>query len=141
MILIDMDMKKSVILCVAAIAATCVLSSCWFPSTADSFAICSPDGLQRIELKVEMVDNHVWEHDFESDATSDSGLPVYYYVKYGPAEIHGNMLKFKEIPPRSKFPIEVSVVAWQYGIYGRFRTAEPVERIFRLLHGAATALP
>ena len=63
-------------------------------------------------------------------ATSDCGLPVYYYVKEGPAEIEGNKLVFTRIPPRSKFPLKVTVVAWQYGLAGEVQTAEPVERSF-----------
>lgn len=63
-------------------------------------------------------------------ATSDSGLPVYYYVKSGPAEVRGDRLVFTAIPPRSKFPLEVTVVAWQYGLAGKVQTAEPVERRF-----------
>lgn len=64
------------------------------------------------------------------NATSDCGLPVYYYVKEGPAETDGTKLVFTKIPPRSKFPIKVTVVAWQYGLAGKVRTAEPVERTF-----------
>ena len=63
-------------------------------------------------------------------ATSDCGLPVYYYVKEGPAEIEGNKLVFTRIPPRSKFPLKVTVVAWQYGLAGEVQTAESVERSF-----------
>ena len=63
-------------------------------------------------------------------ATSDCGLPVSYYVKEGPAEIEGNKLIFTQIPPRSKFPLKVTVVAWQYGLAGKVQTAEPVERSF-----------
>lgn len=64
------------------------------------------------------------------EAVSDCGLPVYYYVKEGPAELQGNKLVFTKTPPRSKFPIKVTVVAWQYGIAGQVQTAEPVERSF-----------
>lgn len=63
-------------------------------------------------------------------ATSDCGLPVSYYVKEGPAEIEGNKLIFTQIPPRSKLPLKVTVVAWQYGLAGKVQTAEPVERSF-----------
>ncbi|MCC8170507.1 MAG: hypothetical protein LIP00_01725 [Parabacteroides sp.] len=63
-------------------------------------------------------------------ATSDCHLPVSYYVKEGPAEIKENRIKFTPIPPRAKFPVKVTVVAWQYGIAGRVQTAEPVERSF-----------
>lgn len=64
-------------------------------------------------------------------AVSDCGLPVYYYVKEGPARITKNdMLEFTPIPPRSRFPIKMTVVAWQYGLNGKVQTAEPVERSF-----------
>jgi hypothetical protein len=53
-------------------------------------------------------------------ATSDSGLPVGFFVREGPAEIEGNMLKFSAIPPRAKFPVKVTVGAYQFG-----RRAEP----------------
>ena len=48
-------------------------------------------------------------------AVSDAGLPVYYYVLEGPAEVRGNTLYFSPIPPRSRYPVKVTVVAWQYG--------------------------
>ena len=63
-------------------------------------------------------------------AVSDCGLPVYYYVKEGPAEIADGKVVFTPIPPRSKFPLKVTVVAWQYGFSGKVQTAEPVERSF-----------
>lgn len=66
------------------------------------------------------------------EAVSDCGLPVYYYVKEGPVELQGNKLVFTKIPSRSKFPIKVTVVAWQYGIAGQVQTADPVERSFFL---------
>ena len=63
-------------------------------------------------------------------ATSDCGLPVYYYVKEGPAEIDGNKLVFTPIPPRSKYPLKETVDARQYGLAGKGQTAEPIERSF-----------
>lgn len=63
-------------------------------------------------------------------AASDCGLPVSYYVKAGPVRVEGNKLYFTPIPPRSKLPVKVTVVAWQYGIAGEYQTAEPVERNF-----------
>lgn len=64
--------------------------------------------------------------------TADSGLPVYYYVKEGPAEIKGDKLVLTKIPPRAKFPVKVTVVAWQYGRSGepKVQTAEAVEQSF-----------
>ncbi|MEO6730694.1 MAG: hypothetical protein ABIN01_05720 [Ferruginibacter sp.] len=65
-------------------------------------------------------------------ATSDAGMPVYYYIKEGPAEMQGNTIKFTAIPPRSKFPVKVTVVAWQYGSAAEpfIQTAEPVFQTF-----------
>lgn len=64
--------------------------------------------------------------------TADSGLPVYYYVKEGPAEIKGDKLVLTKIPSRAKFPVKVTVVAWQYGRSGepKVQTAEAVEQSF-----------
>lgn len=66
------------------------------------------------------------------NGTADSGLPVYYYVKEGPAEIKGDKLVLTKIPSRAKFPVKVTVVAWQYGRSGepKVQTAEAVEQSF-----------
>jgi len=68
------------------------------------------------------------------EATSDAGLPVDYYVAYGPAEIVGGKLKIADVPSRAKFPIEVKVVAYQFGrgIEPLVKTAEPVEQTIRI---------
>lgn len=63
-------------------------------------------------------------------AVSDYGLPVSYYVKEGPAEIDEDRIVSTPIPPRTKFPVRVTIVAWQYGIAGEVQTAEPIERSF-----------
>ncbi len=67
-------------------------------------------------------------------ATASSGLPVAYYVDSGPAIIEGNSLKFTPIPPRSIFPVEVRVVAWQWGRAGAspVKSAEPVYVAFHI---------
>ncbi|MDR3706771.1 MAG: hypothetical protein P4L33_00590 [Capsulimonadaceae bacterium] len=67
-------------------------------------------------------------------ATASSGLPVAYYVDSGPATIDGDTLKFTPIPPRSKFPVEVRVVAWQWGRAGapQVKSAEPVVQTFSI---------
>jgi hypothetical protein len=63
-------------------------------------------------------------------ATSDSGLPVEYYVAYGPATVVGGKLETAEIPARAPFPIAVKVVACQFGsgVEPTVQTAVPVER-------------
>jgi hypothetical protein len=65
-------------------------------------------------------------------ATSDAGLPISYYVVSGPAEIEGDTLQLTRIPPRSKFPLKVTVVAWQWGrsIEPKVQTATPVTQEF-----------
>ncbi|MCD8043262.1 MAG: hypothetical protein LUH10_09370 [Tannerellaceae bacterium] len=65
-------------------------------------------------------------------AVASSGLPVYYYVKEGPAKIKDNMLQLTPVPPKTKYPVKVTVVAWQYGrsIAPEIQTATPVERTF-----------
>lgn len=68
------------------------------------------------------------------NVTSDAGVPVQFYVLDGPAEIDGNVLKFTKIPPKSKFPVKVTVVAWQWGHWSepKLKTATPVVRSFYL---------
>ena len=68
-------------------------------------------------------------------ASSDSGLPVSFYAESGPVRVEGNRLIFEQMPPRSKFPVKVSVVAFQYGRKGDdpVRTAEPVRQEFYIL--------
>ena len=69
----------------------------------------------------EIPDQKAGVKSLKLDATSDAGVPVYYYVREGPAEVAGGILKFTALPPRAKFPVRVTVVAWQYG---RVRRAE-----------------
>lgn len=65
-------------------------------------------------------------------AVSDAGMPVHYFVKEGPATVEGNQLIFTSILPRSKMPMKVTVVAWQYGtsIGQKVQSAVPVEQSF-----------
>ncbi len=53
-------------------------------------------------------------------AKSDAGLPICFFVRSGPAVIHGDQLIFTPIPPRSKLPLTITVCAWQWG-----RAVEP----------------
>jgi hypothetical protein len=65
-------------------------------------------------------------------ATSDAKVPVSYFVREGPAEVEGDTLRFTIVPSRAKFPVRVTVVAWQYGrsIEPKLKSAEPVEHTF-----------
>lgn len=90
-----------------------------------------------IEQKItfpEISNTKVGERFIELNATSDSGLPVSYYIKGGPAVIEKNKLLFSAIPPKAKYPLKVTVVAYQYGrtFEPKIQTAEPVERTFLL---------
>ncbi len=70
----------------------------------------------------------------ELKAKSSVGANVSYYVKEGPAIIEGNILNFTQIPPRTKFPVKVTIVAWQYGIADKLQSAVPVEQSFYILN-------
>lgn len=87
-------------------------------------------GLRQAILFPSIQDVEAGAESVELKATSDQGLPVSYYVKEGPAVIDGDRLFFTPIPPRAKFPVKVTVVAWQYGLKDKVQTAEPVERSF-----------
>jgi hypothetical protein len=66
-------------------------------------------------------------------ATSSAGVPVHYYVREGPAEVSDDgVLTFTALPRHARYPIEVTVVAWQWGRAAapRLRSATPVERRF-----------
>ena len=67
-------------------------------------------------------------------ASSSAHVPVYYYVLSGPAEVEGDVLTFTQVPPRTAFPVKVTVVAWQYGrsMEPRLKTADSVEQTFLL---------
>jgi hypothetical protein len=71
-------------------------------------------------------------------ATSDAGLPVEYYVAYGPAEIVDGRLRVAEVPARATFPIAAKVVAYQFGrgVEPLVQTAAPVEQTIRIEKGA-----
>jgi hypothetical protein len=67
-------------------------------------------------------------------AQSNSGLPVYFYVQEGPAEIKNGKLVITKIPERAKFPLKITVVAWQYGrsIEPKIQSAEAIVQSFYL---------
>jgi hypothetical protein len=71
----------------------------------------------------------------ELSASSDAGLPVDFFVVSGPAIVRSDRLEFTNIPPRGRFPVEVTVAAWQWGSHRdpKVRTAEIVRRTFRIV--------
>lgn len=72
----------------------------------------------------------VKQKSVELRATSDAGLSVSYFVREGPGVIEGSTLRLTPIPPRAKFPIKLTVVAWQWGRADepKVQFAAPVER-------------
>lgn len=68
-------------------------------------------------------------------ATSDAGVPVQYYLREGPAKVQGDTLVFTPIPPRAKYPIKITVVAWQFGRIAdpKLKAAAPVEQTFQIV--------
>ncbi len=73
-------------------------------------------------------------------AKADSGMKVRFFVVTGPAKVEGDALKLTPVPPRTRFPIEITVTAWQWGrsIEPRVQTAKPVTQTFRLLASKPT---
>jgi hypothetical protein len=92
------------------------------------------DGAEQHITFPEIPDKKAGTRSVTLAATSNSGRKVYYYVREGPWEIDGDKLKFTKIPPRARYPITVTVVAWQLGRSGepKLQTAAPVERTFHI---------
>lgn len=89
---------------------------------------------QRIDFSA-IADQPLGTKSLKLSAVSDAGLPVKFYVREGPAVIEGDTLRFTELPPRSRFPVRVTVVAWQWGRGGEspVKTAQTVERTFLIV--------
>ena len=68
-------------------------------------------------------------------AKSDAGLPVRFYVISGPAIIKNDRLILTKIPPGSRFPVGVTVAAWQWGrgIEPKVKTAKIIRQSFNIL--------
>jgi hypothetical protein len=77
-------------------------------------------------------DQHAGTKEITLHATSDTGLPVRFFVKTGPAVIKGDKLLFKDVPQGGVTTIPVTVVAWQWG-NASVQTAPAVEQSFHLL--------
>ncbi len=67
-------------------------------------------------------------------AKSDSGLPVSFFVVSGPAVVKDGKLVFTKIPPSSRFPLDVTVAAWQWGKSSepKVKTADIVRQTFHI---------
>lgn len=69
-------------------------------------------------------------------AKSNCNLPVQYYVRSGPAYIDKGTLYISEIPVKAKYPIKITVVAWQYGsmVDPKVQTAQAVEQSLYIIN-------
>lgn len=94
------------------------------------FPIVNKEGKPQIIDFAPINDLKVGTRKMKLNATSSAGTKVRFYVKEGPAYIEDNMLHFTKISIKTKFPVKVTVVAWQYGIAGELQSAKPVERSF-----------
>lgn len=74
------------------------------------------------------------KHFVRLHAVSSSGLPVRFFVVAGPAMVEGNQLRITQIPANARFPVEVTVTAWQWGRAGSdpTQTAPNITQTFRI---------
>jgi hypothetical protein len=103
-------------------------------AAAHFFLPASPDGAKQTITFPPIRDVTAATGPIALGATSDSGLPVRYYVSWGPARIDGDTLQLAEIPVGAKYPIEVKVTAYQWGkaTDPKFASAQPVTQIFHI---------
>jgi hypothetical protein len=90
----------------------------------------NPQGAEQHIIFPQIPDQKAGTKALKLNATSDANMPVYYLVREGPAEISGQTLTFTKVPPRAKYPVKITITAWQYGrsVEPKVMTAEPVER-------------
>ena len=96
------------------------------------FPLTNKEGKSQTISFPSIADRKIGIKSLPLNATSDAQMPVQYYVKEGPAIIRGNQLAFTRIPPRSKLPMKVTIIAWHYGtsVGQKVQSAIPVENTF-----------
>ncbi|HEU6448040.1 MAG TPA: hypothetical protein VFV23_06365 [Verrucomicrobiae bacterium] len=119
-------------------AATCAGDAKFKPAVQQAHMFIPAQNTQGAEQQItfpEIPNQKVGTKLLKLNAISSANVPVHYFVREGPAEISGDELIFTQIPPRAKFPVRVTVVAWQYGrsMEPKLKSAEPVERTFEVL--------
>lgn len=120
----------------------------WFMALHDGDAVFAPtvrqarlrlprhdEGLPQVISFPPLPDQRIGAAPTRLEADSDQGLPVEFYIRDGPATIRDGILTLAPVPPRTRLPAKVTVVAWQYGrATGQpIRQAAPVERTFLIL--------
>lgn len=88
------------------------------------------------------IPNQVWgSASIPLRAISNAGLPVRFFVEYGPAEVREDKLVLTQVPQRATKDIPVKVIAYQWGRLpgGKdkpaVQSALPVARYFQVLAG------
>lgn len=86
---------------------------------------------QRIDFPA-LNDRRAGTGEVPLNAKSSAGLPVYYFVRSGPAKVVDGRLVLLPLPPRARLPVRVTVAAWQLGRGGDdpVSAAAVVERDF-----------
>jgi len=69
------------------------------------------------------------------EAKCNTGMPVEYIVVHGPAYLCDNELIFTPVPAGARYPVDVEVIAYQYGTANapQVRSAQPVTRKFKII--------
>lgn len=129
--------KRSAEIWLAATHPGDALFKCSVQQAVLRFPLRNNEGAEQSITFNAIPDQRVGTASLPLEATSSAGANVHFYVREGPARIapDGRTLGFTDIPPRTKFPISVTIVAWQWGrtIEPLFKTATPVERTFSLI--------
>ena len=115
------------------------------PGTADVRGVVQPAGVSVKEANSEgtaqkitfepIQDVKVGTQSVQLKATSDSGLPVRFFVDAGPAVIQGDKLVLTKIPANAKLPLTVTIGAWQFGRWAepKIKKADIVKQSFKIL--------
>jgi hypothetical protein len=115
------------------------------PGTDDVRGVVQPAGVSVKEANSEgnaqkitfdpIPDVKAGTESIQLKATSDSGLPVRFFVDAGPAIIQGDKLVFTKIPANAKLPLTVTVGAWQFGRWAepKIKKADIVKQSFKIL--------
>ena len=98
-----------------------------------TFDVAATTGGMKQSIKFPTMDNaKEGATSIPLNAVSDAGLPVGYFVSWGPAQIEGNKLTLTDLPDHAQYPIAVRVTAYQWGkgTGARINTATPIAQTF-----------
>jgi hypothetical protein len=119
-------------------AATHPGDSVYRPAVQQGHMFIPPSNKLGLEQEITFAaipDQKAGGQSIQLKAESSAQAPVSFYVREGPAYIDGDKLIFTAIPPRAKYPVAVTVVAWQYGrsVEPKLKTAKPVVQTFHIV--------